>query len=550
MRHVIILGLVIVGATAVPLACTGDDDCTPNCAGRECGWDPVCGTLYCGDCPSGQTCTPGGTCSTTGPTCPADRDCTGRVCGPDPVCMTSCGTCPSGETCTMAGRCTCNPATCAGCCDGAGNCVDGSYDEACGIAGSTCDTCGIGEICLFGFCDIGGPCGSGADCTYDAACADGWCEYAWGLTYRVVAVEGRYYSLPSDPDGSYPDPYVEMLINGSRCTTSYVSNTSRPTWNQGCDFEIDTGSTFAFTVYDDDVTTDDVIARLSATTISLSWLHDGELTATGTDGSWTRFRFQASSSCLPAASMVRLADGTMKPIQAIVPGDEVVGYDASSNQPVPAVVERVLIHDAGPFVTSLLMLDNSRSLEATPNHPILTGDGVWKTVADIVPGDTVYLYDPGSATLRAALVASIIREYSEQGTVYNLKTTASSYVAEDIVVHNKCLRGGSLVDTPTGPRAVETIRVGDTVFGSVDGVRAPTTVRRIFVKTTILSSLPGRQLTEHLAVTDNHPVWDGTTWRSASETSAPPQRIPGAVYDLATDAGNYYADGVLLQAAE
>ncbi len=72
--------------------------CQPDCTGRACGPDPVCGTS-CGPCgPDAQ-------CSTAGQ-CVADciQDCSGRVCGPDPVCGLSCGTCAAG-TCDAAGAC-------------------------------------------------------------------------------------------------------------------------------------------------------------------------------------------------------------------------------------------------------------------------------------------------------------------------------------------------------------------------------------------------------------------------------------------------------------
>lgn len=545
-----LFGTIVAAMVFLAPACGGNDDsggCKSPCLGRECGPDPDCGT-WCGDCAVGQTCTSAGKCVTTGPNCPADQDCTGRECGLDPVCRLSCGMCPSGETC-VDGRCVCNPIACAGCCDAAGKCVDGTSDYACGSGGSTCKVCGFGKTCESGSCVTGGYCSTNADCSEDAVCQLGWCQAAWGLSYQVTARDGRYYTLPSDPDGSYPDPYVEFTVDGIVCKTSTLSNTSAPVWNQGCEFTLHSGSTFGFNVYDaDDFAFDDVIQTLTVRQISLQWLHDGTVTFTAGDGSWTRFVFQAL--CLPPGTMIRLADGTQKAIEAVLPGESVVGYNASTGEAVIAVVERVLVHDAGPFTTSLITLEDARTFEATPNHPILTLNGEWRRVAEIAPGDAVYVFDPDSASLRPVLVASIIREYSEHGTVYNLKTTASSYVAEDIVVHNKCLRAGSLVDTPTGPRPVEAIRVGDIVFGNVQGVPTPTTVRRVFVKTTILPSLPGRQLTRSVAVTDNHPVWDGTAWRRASETTAPAVRVFGAVYDLATDAGNYYADGVLLQAAE
>jgi hypothetical protein len=107
-------------------------DCTPNCAGRECGSDGCGGS--CGTCSGGDVCTTGGACVSTAPDCPADRDCTGRECGPDPVCGVSCGSCSGSETCE-GGLCVppTNPCSSADSCftcvirSGCGWCASASY---------------------------------------------------------------------------------------------------------------------------------------------------------------------------------------------------------------------------------------------------------------------------------------------------------------------------------------------------------------------------------------------------------------------------------------
>lgn len=72
--------------------------CTPDCSGRQCGLDPVCGEP-CGSCPQGEVCRPDGQClELTG----CALDCTDRDCGPDPVCGEPCGVCPSQFMCDEA----------------------------------------------------------------------------------------------------------------------------------------------------------------------------------------------------------------------------------------------------------------------------------------------------------------------------------------------------------------------------------------------------------------------------------------------------------------
>ena len=48
---------------SIKICCTtGEPVCVPDCTGRECGMDPVCGTLNCGTCVSPETCDVNGLC--------------------------------------------------------------------------------------------------------------------------------------------------------------------------------------------------------------------------------------------------------------------------------------------------------------------------------------------------------------------------------------------------------------------------------------------------------------------------------------------------------
>ncbi len=79
---------------------SGDEECVPDCEGRECGPDPECGELCPPGCAEDHYCQAGvcveGEC---------EPDCEGRECGQDPVCGQSCGTCPPDHECTQDGQC-------------------------------------------------------------------------------------------------------------------------------------------------------------------------------------------------------------------------------------------------------------------------------------------------------------------------------------------------------------------------------------------------------------------------------------------------------------
>ena len=83
--------------------------CTPStsaCGGRQCGSasNGCGGTVSCGSCASGQTCSTAGQCTCT----PSTSACGGRQCGSvSNGCggTVSCGSCVSGKTCGSAGLC-------------------------------------------------------------------------------------------------------------------------------------------------------------------------------------------------------------------------------------------------------------------------------------------------------------------------------------------------------------------------------------------------------------------------------------------------------------
>ncbi len=128
-------------------------NCTPNCTGRECGPDPVCG-LSCGTCSVGFECISG--------QCRCVPDCTGKECGDD-GCRGSCGTCQAGFVCNASGRCECVP-----------NCTG----KQCGPdgCGGSCGTCPAGQSC-----DTSGQCtGCTPDCSNRQCGPDPVCNVSCG----------------------------------------------------------------------------------------------------------------------------------------------------------------------------------------------------------------------------------------------------------------------------------------------------------------------------------------------------------------------------------
>ncbi|MEW5738592.1 MAG: hypothetical protein AB1938_06675 [Myxococcota bacterium] len=55
----------------------------------------------------------------------------------------------------------CDSTSCSGCCDSAGQCLQGTSLNACGQSGEACRVCGTGEVCQFNACRSGSGGGSG-----------------------------------------------------------------------------------------------------------------------------------------------------------------------------------------------------------------------------------------------------------------------------------------------------------------------------------------------------------------------------------------------------
>jgi len=254
--------------------------------------------------------------------------------------------------------------------------------------------------------------------------------------------------------------------------------------------------------------------------------------------------------CVAHGTLVTLANGIKAPIESMFEGERIIAYDEDKRARTEAEIEKVLKHEKSKFLICNLKTQKGHELFITGNHPILTSTEEWKMVNELKPGDEIRIFNLTSNSMETEKVAVIIRDVREDTVVYNLKTTKGNYIAGDVIIHNKCLRSGSLIDTPSGQRAIESIKPGDLVIGYKEGIAKPVKVLNSYMKQTILKELPGRLIAPELAVTDNHIVNLQGRFVKAAESNYPPIGIEGAVYDLQTESGNYISNGVLLIGGE
>jgi len=249
--------------------------------------------------------------------------------------------------------------------------------------------------------------------------------------------------------------------------------------------------------------------------------------------------------CLAPGTDVTLANGQRQAIETLQRGDTIRGWDEASGQVVEATIESLLTHRQPSLLYQVQAADGD-VIRVTGNHPVYTREAGWIPVAELKPGMTLLQVDRSDGRFGENTVIGIIRESTETAVVYNLKTSSGNYFANDLLVHNKCLAPGSLIDTPDGPRAVQTLKPGDEVWTESSGQKVLTRVTIVYQKDTVLPSLPGKILAPGQVVTHNHRIWHAGRWQRAGETDLPETRITGPVYDLATAAGTYLAGGVLM----
>jgi len=143
-----------------------------------------------------------------------------------------------------------------------------------------------------------------------------------------------------------------------------------------------------------------------------------------------------NKGCFLPDTPLRTADGTELPISEVRQGDRLLAFTPDGSV-VAATVRQVLTHDVDEY---LIVRTGNMVLQVTPEHPFYVGDGTFKTLEALQPGDTVYAYD-GSG-LNPQRIESI-EAVRAPVRVYNLMTDAPhTFFANGIAVHNKGGGGG------------------------------------------------------------------------------------------------------------
>ncbi|MBF0502452.1 MAG: TIM44-like domain-containing protein [Candidatus Riflebacteria bacterium] len=181
-----------------------------------------------------------------------------------------------------------------------------------------------------------------------------------------------------------------------------------------------------------------------------------------------------NKGCFTPDTKVMLETGLETAMSALRPGDRVRAFTMDGRK-VGAEIDRVFTLMAEEYFE--VVTESGLLVRATAEHPFYVGDGTFRTVETLRPGDSIYSFRDNFARDRI----KTIRRIKSPVQIFNIQTDSpNTFIAAGFAVHNKgggCFPAGTGITMPNGDtRSIETLSPGDTILGG-DG--KPTTVRMV-----------------------------------------------------------------------
>jgi hypothetical protein len=141
--------------------------------------------------------------------------------------------------------------------------------------------------------------------------------------------------------------------------------------------------------------------------------------------------------CFAAGTLVLMADGAQRAIEAVQVGDVVLTYDEGNKRVVEGVVE--FHHHTPPKEVVEIEIEGVGKITVTPGHSFFV-DGSWRSIRDIPVGTDLFYYDPD---LREAMPRRLAaRQPAGVLPAHNLAvSTHHCYFVHGILAHNATIRG-------------------------------------------------------------------------------------------------------------
>lgn len=156
--------------------------------------------------------------------------------------------------------------------------------------------------------------------------------------------------------------------------------------------------------------------------------------------------------CFPGDQHVAMADGSVKQINEITPGDQVITVDPATKKTTAVTVSKLVQHDAKNYaITNLLVFAakekitkfakevslSAKILSATPNHPMVTTKET-KKMGEVAIGDKVTCMNEKTHVYQTYTVYNKTETAAGIQKVYNMEVNAgSTYIMNGVMVMQK-----------------------------------------------------------------------------------------------------------------
>ena len=144
--------------------------------------------------------------------------------------------------------------------------------------------------------------------------------------------------------------------------------------------------------------------------------------------------------CFPGEELVTMANGDKKMLKAVKSGDEVISVDPATKKNMVVKVKELTTHEAKNYaITQLVLVSaqtknttegkevklNSKVLQATPNHPMLTKQGNIK-IGEVATGQEVLCLNEQTGKYEAFTVLQKTEHAGGVQKVYNIVADGGS----------------------------------------------------------------------------------------------------------------------------
>ncbi|MET0244405.1 MAG: hypothetical protein ABW174_13090 [Flavitalea sp.] len=155
--------------------------------------------------------------------------------------------------------------------------------------------------------------------------------------------------------------------------------------------------------------------------------------------------------CFPGTQAVSMADGSVKMLSDIKAGDQVITVDPVTKQAQSVSVSKLVSHEAKNYAITTLLVVNAeeqvaadavnvrlqtRLIQATPNHPVMTGVSARKSIGDVNIGETIVCSDA-----KGYLNYTVMNKIEKAGgvqKVYNMELSGgTTAVLNEVMVLQK-----------------------------------------------------------------------------------------------------------------